>query len=157
MSQSIAPGQKAPAFVAKDQNEQNVALKDYLGKKVALFFYPKDNTPGCTTQACNLRDNIALLKSKGIEVIGVSIDSSKSHNKFAHKHQLPFTLIADEEQKLVNQYGVWGLKKFMGREFMGTHRTTFLINEQGIIDHIIEKVDTKNHAAQIIELWDDKL
>lgn len=157
MSQSLVAGKKAPAFTAKDQNGNNVSLKDFAGKKIALFFYPKDNTPACTAQACNLRDNIALLKSKGIEVLGVSIDAVKSHKKFEDKFQLPFTLIADEEHVLVNKYGVWGLKKFMGREYMGTKRTTFLINEKGVIDFVIEKVVTKAHAEQILELWKDKL
>ena len=148
----LKPGTKAPAFKAKDQNGDTVSLKDYAGKKVALFFYPHDNTPTCTVEACNLRDNYGALKNAGIEVIGVSTDDEKSHKKFEAKHQLPFTLIADPEQKIVDAYGVWGLKKFMGKEFDGTHRTTFLIDEKGMITHVIEKVKSKEHASQILEL-----
>lgn len=149
----LQPGKKAPLFKAKDQDGNTVSLKDFLGKKVALFFYPHDNTPTCTDEACNLRDNYALLKEAGIEVIGISTDDEKSHKKFETKHQLPFTLIADPDMKIVNAYGVWGLKKFMGREFDGTHRTTFLIDEKGIITHVIEKVKSKEHAAQILDLY----
>jgi len=148
----LKPGTKAPAFKAKDQNGDTVSLKDYAGKKVALFFYPHDNTPTCTVEACNLRDNYGALKNAGIEVIGVSTDDEKSHKKFEAKHQLPFTLIADPEQKIVDAYGVWGLKKFVGKEFDGTHRTTFLIDEKGMITHVIEKVKSKEHASQILEL-----
>jgi len=157
MSQKLSAGDKAPAFSGKDQNGEEISLKGYKGKKVALFFYPHDNTPSCTAQACNLRDNITALKARGISVIGISTDNIKSHKKFEQKFSLPFPLIADEDMELVNLYGVWRLKKFMGREFMGTVRTTFLINEKGIIDHIIEQVKTKDHATQILELWKDKL
>lgn len=150
---TISEGSKAPGFTAKDQNGKTVSLSDYKGKKVALYFYPKDNTPTCTTQACNLRDNFSLLKKKGIAVIGVSIDEEKSHKKFEQKFDLPFTLLADPGHDIVEAYGVWGWKKFMGREFMGVHRTTFLINEKGIVEHIIEKVKSKEHTAQILELW----
>jgi len=153
MIEPLQPGTKAPAFKAKDQNGNTVSLKDYAGKKVALFFYPHDNTPTCTTEACNLRDNYSALKNAGIEVIGVSTDDEKSHKKFETKHQLPFTLIADPDLKIVEAFGVWGLKKFMGREFDGTHRTTFLIDEKGIIRHVIGKVKSKEHAAQILELF----
>jgi peroxiredoxin Q/BCP len=153
MSSLIETNSTAPDFTANDQNGNPVSLSSYKGKKVALFFYPKDNTPGCTAEACNMRDNFALLKKKGIVVIGVSTDNEKSHKKFEQKYQLPFTLIADTDQKIVNDYGVWGLKKFMGREFMGTHRVTFLINEKGIIEHIIDKVNSKDHTAQILDLW----
>lgn len=149
----LKPGTKAPAFKAKDQNGNTISLKDYLGKKVALYFYPHDNTPTCTVEACNLRDNYGALKNAGIEVIGVSTDDEKSHKKFETKHQLPFTLIADPEQKIVDAYGVWGLKKFMGKEFDGTHRTTFLIDEKGVIQYVIEKVKSKEHASQILELF----
>ena len=128
-------------------------MEDYKGQKVALYFYPKDNTPGCTAQACNLRDNTEALTSRGIAVIGVSVDDEKSHKKFEDKFQLNFPLVADTDQKIVNDYQVWGLKKFMGKEYMGTSRTTFLINEQGIIEHIITKVDTKDHARQILDTW----
>lgn len=153
MSTLLKEGSKAPDFKARDQNGNTVSLKDYKGQKVALYFYPKDNTPGCTAEACNIRDNFALLKKEGIVVIGVSIDNEKSHKKFEEKFQLPFILLADTEKKIVEAYGVWGLKKFMGREFEGTHRVTFLINKKGIIDHIIEKVNNKDHSAQILELW----
>jgi len=153
MSITLQEGSKAPDFMAQDQNGNAVSLKDFKGKKVALFFYPKDNTPTCTTQACNLRDNFARLKKAGIGVIGVSIDTEKSHKKFEDKFQLPFTLLADPERAILEAYGVWGPKKFMGREFGGTHRTTFLINEKGVIDHIIEKVKSKEHSEQILELW----
>lgn len=144
---------KAPSFAAKDQNEVMHKLSQYKGKKVVLYFYPKDNTETCTKQACNLRDNYALLTEKGIVVLGVSPDDEKSHKKFETKFSLPFTLLVDNEQKMMNDYGVWALKKFMGKEYMGVLRTTFLINEKGKIDHIIEKVDSKNHTEQILELW----
>jgi peroxiredoxin Q/BCP len=144
---------KAPAFKAKDQNEITHTLSQYKGKKVVLYFYPKDNTETCTKQACNLRDNYDQLTEKGIVVLGVSPDDEKSHKKFETKFNLPFTLLVDTEQKMMNDYGVWALKKFMGKEYMGVLRTTFLINEQGKIDHIIEKVDSKNHSQQILDLW----
>ncbi len=144
---------KAPAIKGVDQNEKTVQLKDYLGKKVALYFYPKDDTPGCTAQACNLRDNIALLKKKGIIVIGVSVDDVKKHKKFEIKYDLPFTLIADTEKTIVEKYQVWGEKKFMGKTYMGINRTTFLINELGKIDAIIDTVDTKEHTEQILSTW----
>jgi peroxiredoxin Q/BCP len=146
-------GSKAPLFKAEDQNGEMVSLADFKGKKVALYFYPKDNTPTCTTQACNFRDNYTLLQQRGIVVLGVSVDNIKSHKKFEQKFSLPFTLISDHEHEIATKYGVWGLKKFMGREFMGVHRTTFLINEKGVIEHIITKVKSKEHTAQILELW----
>ncbi len=149
----LQQGDKAPGFKATDQNGNTIQLEDYKGQKVALYFYPKDNTPGCTAQACNLRDNTEALTSRGITVIGVSVDDEKSHKKFEDKFQLNFPLVADTDQKIVNDYQVWGLKKFMGKEYMGTSRTTFLINEQGIIEHIITKVDTKDHARQILDTW----
>ncbi len=149
----LQAGTKAPAFKAPNQDGEMVALKDYKGKRIALYFYPHDNTPTCTTQACNLRDNISALKQAGITVIGVSTDDVKSHKKFEQKQQLPFPLLADTDQKIAEAYGVWGWKKFMGKTFMGTHRTTFLINEKGFIEHVIEKVKSKDHAAQILELW----
>lgn len=150
---TLHTGIKAPAFTAKDQDGNTVSLKDFKGKKVVLYFYPQDNTPTCTNQACNFRDNFSLLKKQGIVVIGVSPDQEKSHKKFEQKFELPFTLLADPERKIIEAYGVWGWKKFMGREFMGVHRTTFLINEKGVIEHIIEKVKSKEHTAQILELW----
>lgn len=149
----LQPGDKAPDFVANDQNGRQVTLSQFKGRKVVIYFYPKDDTPGCTAQACNLRDNIMSLKGRDIEVIGVSVDNEKKHKKFEEKYSLPFTLVADVEKKIVEDYGVWGEKKFMGRNYMGTNRVTFLINEEGIIDHIIDKVDTKDHTAQILDLW----
>lgn len=149
----LKAGQKAPDFTAVDQNGQTISLHDFKGKKIALYFYPHDNTPTCTEQACNLRDNFAALKKQGIIVLGVSTDTAKKHSNFEKKYSLPFTLVADPEEKIVNLYGVWQLKKFMGREFMGTVRTTFLINEKGIIEHVIDKVTAKNHTAQILEAW----
>ena len=143
-------GDKAPEINAVDQNGNNITLEQYQGKKVVLYFYPKDMTPGCTAQSCNLSDNYTALQKKGYDVIGVSCDSVKRHQKFIEKHNLPFNLISDEDQKVVNDYGVWQLKKFMGREYMGIVRTTFLIDENGIIDEIITKVNTKEHTNQII-------
>lgn len=122
------------------------------GKKYVLFFYPKDNTPGCTAEACSLRDNYGTIKKLGYELYGVSVDSVKSHLKFIDNYQLPFPLISDDEKKLVEFFGVWGLKKFMGREYMGTHRATFVIDEKGTISHVIDKVDTKNAAQQLLEI-----
>ncbi|WP_426491656.1 thioredoxin-dependent thiol peroxidase [Hymenobacter sp. 102] len=143
-------GEQAPAFQAKDQNGTLHRLQDYAGRKVALYFYPKDDTSGCTAQACNLRDNYAQLQAAGVQVLGVSIDSEKSHQKFATKHELPFPLLVDEDKKLVQDYGVWQEKSMYGRKYMGTMRYTFLINEQGLIEKVITKVDTKNHAAQLL-------
>ena len=143
-------GEQAPAFEAPDQNGTLHRLQDYAGRKVALYFYPKDDTSGCTAQACNLRDNYAQLQAAGVQVLGVSIDSEKSHQKFATKHELPFPLLVDEDKKLVQDYGVWQEKSMYGRKYMGTMRYTFLINEQGLIEKVITKVDTKNHAAQLL-------
>jgi len=141
----------APYFEGVDQNGDPIRMDDFEGKKIALFFYPKDNTPGCTKQACNLRDNHEALKEAGYQVIGVSADSVKSHKKFEEKYDLPFPLIADTDKKVINDYGVWGPKQFMGRKYEGIHRTTFLINEDRKIEKIIEKVKTKDHTAQILE------
>ncbi|MDA9634776.1 thioredoxin-dependent thiol peroxidase [bacterium] len=143
-------GDEAPAINATDQNENSINLESYRGKKVVLYFYPKDMTPGCTAQSCNLSDNYKLLLEKGYDVLGVSCDSVKRHQKFIAKHDLPFNLISDEDHKVVNDYGVWQLKKFMGREYMGIIRTTFIIDENGLISDIISKVNTKEHTAQII-------
>lgn len=143
-------GDKAPAINAIDQNENSINLESYKGKKVVLYFYPKDMTPGCTAQSCNLSDNYKLLLEKGYDVLGVSCDSVKRHQKFIAKHDLPFNLISDEDHKVVNDYGVWQLKKFMGREYMGIVRTTFIIDENGLISDIISKVNTKEHTSQII-------
>lgn len=144
-------GDKAPDFEGKDQNGNTVKLSDYRGKKVILYFYPKDNTSGCTAQACNLRDNHTDLQQQGYEVIGVSTDSEKSHQNFIAKHELPFTLIADTEKEIVQQYGVWQEKSMYGRKYMGTMRYTFVIDEEGNIEDIITKVKTKEHSAQIIK------
>jgi peroxiredoxin Q/BCP len=152
---SLSVGKKAPAFSGVDQNGNTISLKDFKGKKVILYFYPKDDTPGCTAQACNLRDNHSELLKKGFAVIGVSVDSVKKHKKFEEKYELPFSLIADEDKKIVEAYGVWGEKKFMGKTYMGTTRTTFLIDEEGKIKAIIEKPDTKNHAAEVLEAWEN--
>jgi peroxiredoxin Q/BCP len=151
MSQ-LKVGDKAPELKGVDQNGNAVDLNQYAGKKVALYFYPKDDTPGCTAQACNLRDNFDVLKDKGIEVLGVSTDSVKSHAKFIDKFKLNFTLIADENKEIVEKFGVWGLKKFMGREYMGTNRTTFFIDEKGMIEGIISKPKTNAHAEEILAI-----
>ena len=143
-------GDKAPEINAVDQNGNNITLEQYQGKKVVLYFYPKDMTPGCTAQSCNLSENYTALQKNGYDVIGVSCDSIKRHQKFIEKYNLPFNLISDEDKKVVNDYGVWQLKKFMGREYMGIVRTTFLIDENGIINEIITKVNTKEHTNQII-------
>ncbi|MFW5778221.1 MAG: thioredoxin-dependent thiol peroxidase [Bacteroidota bacterium] len=148
---TIKAGDKAPDFKGKDQNGNDVSLTDFAGNKLVIYFYPKDNTPGCTSQACNLRDNYDLLLSKGYKVLGVSADSEKSHQKFIEKNSLPFPLIADTEKEIIKAYGVWGPKKFMGKEYDGIHRTTFVIDENGVVEEVIEKVKTKDHTAQIIE------
>ncbi|ERJ58549.1 thioredoxin-dependent thiol peroxidase [Sphingobacterium paucimobilis] len=147
-------GDQAPAIQAKNQNGEIVNLSDFSGKKIILYFYPKDNTPGCTTEACNFRDNYQSLLSKGFEVLGVSIDSEQSHQKFISKFELPFNLLADEDQKIVNDYGVWVEKNMYGKKYMGTARTTFVIDEKGKIEHIIKKVDNKNASQQILDLYD---
>lgn len=143
-------GQKAPAFTASDQAGMQHSLKQYLGEWVILYFYPKDDTPGCTKEACSFRDSFAALKKAGIVVLGVSIDSVKKHAKFAEKYELPFTLLSDEEKQVVTLYGVWGKKKFMGREYMGTNRITFLIDPKGIIAKVYENVKPDSHAQEII-------
>jgi peroxiredoxin Q/BCP len=150
---TLNPGEKAPAFSLKNQDRKKVSLKDYKGKKVVLFFYPKDMTPTCTVEACNLRDNYNLLKKEGIEIIGISPDDEASHQKFIGKHELPYTLLADTTMKTLNDYGVWGEKSMYGRKYMGVLRTTFLINEDGKIHDIIVKVQSKDHAKQILKLW----
>ncbi len=150
----IKEGSKAPGFKGVDQNGNKVSLSDFKGKKVILYFYPKDDTPGCTAQACNLRDNHQDLISKGYQIIGISTDSMKSHKKFEEKFSLPFPLIADEEKKIVEKYNVWGEKQFMGNTFMGTNRTTFLIDEEGKIKKVITKPDTQNQTQQVLEAWE---
>lgn len=149
----LKEGSKAPVFEGVDQNGNTVSLDDFKGKKVILYFYPKDDTPGCTAQACNLRDNYQELIQKGFQVVGISTDSVKSHKKFEDKYSLPFPLIADEEKKIVEQYGVWGEKKFLGKSYMGTTRTTFLIDEEGNIKKIITKPETKNQTQQVLDAW----
>ena len=143
-------GDQAPKINAIDQNGSTITLDQYRGKKVVLYFYPKDMTSGCTAQACNLSDNYSDLISKGYDVIGVSCDSVKRHQKFIEKYNLPFNLISDEDKKVVNDYGVWQLKKFMGREYMGIVRTTFIIDKNGKIEDVISKVNTKEHYSQIL-------
>ena len=148
----LKEGDKAPDFTAKDQNGNVVMLSDFLDKTLILYFYPKDDTPGCTAEACSFRDNYEALLSKGYNVVGVSTDDEKSHKKFENKHQLPFPLIADTEKSIVESYGVWIEKNMYGKLYMGTARTTFLIDKKGIITHIIEKVDSKNPTAQVLQL-----
>ncbi|MGM0666738.1 MAG: thioredoxin-dependent thiol peroxidase [Bacteroidota bacterium] len=150
----LKAGQEAPFFQGKDQNGNEISLDDYRGKKLVLYFYPKDNTPGCTKEACNLRDNYDELIERGFAVVGISPDSEKSHQKFAGKHNLPFPLISDTEKKIMSDYGAWGSKKMYGKSFLGVLRTTFIINEEGIIEDVIKKVDTKNHAEQIYKLYE---
>lgn len=149
---NVKEGAKAPDFAGVDQNGKSIALKDFKGHKIILYFYPKDNTPGCTAQACNLRDNYETLLKQGFKVIGVSVDSVKSHKKFEEKYNLPFPLIADENKIIVEKYGVWGEKKFMGKKYMGIHRVTFLIDEVGIIKKIIDKPKTESHTQQILAI-----
>ncbi|MBU3813364.1 MAG: thioredoxin-dependent thiol peroxidase [Candidatus Bacteroides intestinipullorum] len=145
-------GDKAPEVLGTNEKGEEIRLSDYKGKKVVLYFYPKDNTPGCTAEACNLRDHYTELQAAGYAVIGASVDSEKSHQKFIEKHALPFPLIADTDKKLVEQFGVWGEKSMCGRKYMGTFRTTFIINEEGNIERIItpKEVKTKEHASQIL-------
>jgi thioredoxin-dependent peroxiredoxin len=148
---SLTVGNPAPAFEAKDQNGNIIKLSDFKGRKVVLYFYPKNATPGCTAQACNLRDNYEALQKAGYVVLGVSSDSEKSHQKFIEKQNLPFPLIADEDLKVHEAYGTWVEKSMYGRKYMGTARTTFIIDENGNLAEIIEKVDTKNHTNQILK------
>lgn len=147
-------GDSAPSFEGVDQHGQNISLANYQGKKVVVYFYPKDNTPGCTAEACDFRDNHNDLLSKGIHVIGVSADDEKSHKKFAEKFDLPFPLIADTERKVIEAFGVWGKKKFMGREYDGIHRETFVIDEAGKIAAVFTKVETKAPTAQVLKALD---
>lgn len=148
---NLKVGDKAPDFEGKDQNGKTVKLSELKGKKVVLYFYPKDDTPGCTAQACNLRDNYKRLLQANYEVIGVSSDDEKSHQKFIKKYELPFTLLADTDLKINNAYGVWREKTTFGHTYMGTVRTTFVIDEKGIIQEIIEKVNTEEHTSQILK------
>lgn len=150
----LKEGSKAPVFKAVDQDGEEVSLADYKGKKLVLYFYPQDDTPTCTVQACNLRDNYSLLKKKGYQVLGVSPDSVKSHKKFGNKFDLPFPLLADEDKKIINKYGLWQEKQLFGRKYMGVVRTTFLIDEEGKIFKIIDRPVSKNHAEEIVEAWE---
>ena len=149
----LTEGAKAPAFKSKDQNGNPVSLADHKGKKVLLYFYPEDDTPTCTVQACNLRDNFALLKKKGFTILGVSPDEEKKHKKFEGKYSLPFTLVADPTHTIIDKYGVWGEKQLYGRTYMGLHRTTFLIDEKGIIRKIFLKPKSKQHTEEILKAW----
>lgn len=150
---TLKEGSKAPLFRAKDQNGKPVSLSDYKGRKLALYFYPEDDTPTCTIQACNLRDNFSLLKKEGITILGVSPDEEKKHKKFESKYTLPFTLLSDPEHIIIDKYGVWGEKKLYGRTYMGLHRTTFLIDEKGIIRKIFLKPRSKQHTEEILKAW----
>lgn len=150
---TLQEGDKAPAFTAKDQNGKPISLKDFRGKKVVLYFYPEDDTPTCTVEACNIRDNYSLLKQNGISVLGISPDDEKKHKKFEQKFNLPFTLLADADKKIIDKYGVWGEKNLYGRKYMGLHRTTFLIDEKGIIKKIFKKPKSKIHSEEILKAW----
>ena len=152
---TLSEGQKAPAFKGLDQDGKEVSLTALKGKKVVLYFYPEDDTPTCTDQACNLRDNYSQLKNKGITVIGISPDDVKKHKKFESKFNLPFTLVADPKHTIIDKYGVWGEKKLWGREYMGLHRTTFLIDEKGIIRKIFLKPRSKKHTEEILNAWEE--
>jgi peroxiredoxin Q/BCP len=149
----LQEGDKAPLFSGIDQNGKKVSLSDYKDKKVILYFYPEDDTPTCTIQACNLRDNYGLLKRNGFIVVGISPDEQKKHKKFEAKFGLPFTLVADPQHNIISKYGVWGKKKLYGREYMGIHRTTFLIDEKGLIRKIFTRPKNKQHAQEILDSW----
>lgn len=148
---TLQPGQKAPDFTTTDQNGNPVSLKDFKGKKVVLYFYPADDTPTCTKEACNYRDNHSMLQKKGYVVLGVSADTQKKHQKFIDKYSLPFPLLMDEDRTIQNAYEVYGHKKFMGRDIMSIHRITFVIDEQGVLEKVITKVDSANAAQQVLE------
>ena len=149
----LKEGQKAPTFKGKDQNGNTVSLSDFKGQKVVLYFYPEDDTPTCTVQACNLRDNFSVLKKNGFVVLGVSPDEEKKHKKFEAKYNLPFILIADPKHIIIDKYGVWGEKQLYGRNYMGLHRTTFLIDEKGIVKKIFLKPKSKQHTEEILDAW----
>lgn len=148
---TLQKGDVVPHFKAKDQDGNTISLNDYKGKKLVVFFYPKANTPGCTAEACDLRDHYKELQNKGYELLGVSADSEKRQKNFKEKYDFPFPLLADEDKKVIDAFGVWGPKKFMGKEYDGIHRKTFIIDETGKIERVIDKVKTKDHAAQILE------
>ncbi len=147
---TLKAGDPAPNFSGIDQSGNNYSLSDFKGKKLILFFYPKASTPGCTNEACNLRDNYKELQNKGYEILGVSADNAKRQSNFKNKYEFPFPLLADEAKEVINAFGIWGPKKFMGKEYDGIHRTTFVIDEDGILEQVITKVKTKDHAAQIL-------
>ena len=149
----LTEGDKAPSFTGKDQDGNAVSLSSFKGRKVVLFFYPEDDTPTCTIQACNLRDNYNLLKNEGFEVIGISPDDTKSHKKFEQKFSLPFTLVADPAHKILEKYGVWGPKQLFGHHYMGVHRTTFVLDEKGVIRKIFARPKNKAHAEEIVKAW----
>ena len=151
----LQEGDKAPAFTGKDQDGKKVSLSDLKGKKVVLYFYPEDDTPTCTVQACNRRDNYALLKKAGFAILGISPDEEKKHKKFEGKYDLPFTLVADPGHTIIDKYGVWGEKLLYGRRYMGLHRTTFLVDEKGIIRKIFLKPKSKQHAEEILKAWSE--
>ena len=146
----LKPGDKAPNFSGVNENGEKIGLKDFKGKKLILFFYPRDNTPTCTVEACNLRDNYSMLQEKGYELLGVSPDTQKKHQNFIKKFDFPFPLLSDESLAVTKAFNVWGPKKFMGKEFDGLHRTTFVIDEKGKVEQVITKVKSKDHAAQIL-------
>ncbi|SHG33031.1 peroxiredoxin Q/BCP [Salegentibacter echinorum] len=148
---TLEVGDKAPEFSVSDQDGNTVKLSDFKGKKLVLFFYPKASTPGCTAEACNLRDNWKIFEEKGYAILGVSADTQRKQTYFKNKYELPFPLLADEDKEVINAYGVWGAKKFMGKEYEGIHRTTFIIDEEGKIEEVIKKVKTKDHSNQILE------
>ncbi|UPS91136.1 MULTISPECIES: thioredoxin-dependent thiol peroxidase [unclassified Bizionia] len=147
---NLKPGDKAPDFTAKDQDGNSISLSDYKGKKLVLFFYPKASTPGCTAEACNLSDNYSRFQKAGYDILGVSADSAKRQSNFKNKYDFPYPLLADEDKAVIEAYGVWGPKKFMGKEYDGIHRTTFIIDEKGLIEDVITKVKTKAHTDQIL-------
>lgn len=147
---TLKEGDKVPQFTAKDQDGNEIKLSDYKGKKLVVFFYPRANTPGCTAEACNLRDNYSALQAQGYSLLGVSEDSQKKQANFRDKYEFPFPLLADEDHTVIDTFGVWGPKKFMGKEYDGIHRMTFIIDEKGVVEKVIDKVKTKDHAAQIL-------
>ena len=153
MATHLQVGEKAPAFTGIDQDGNKVSLSDFKGQKVVLYFYPEDDTPTCTVQACNLRDNYGLLKKEGFEVIGVSPDDEASHRKFKERHSLPFPLIADTGLKIIGKFGVWGEKQLYGRKYMGLHRTTFVLDEKGVIRKVFQRPKNKAHAEEIVAVW----
>ncbi|NER13821.1 thioredoxin-dependent thiol peroxidase [Leptobacterium flavescens] len=147
---TLQAGDKVPEFTVKDQDGNDISLSDYKGKKLVVFFYPRASTPGCTDEACNLRDNYSELQAAGYELLGVSADTQRKQTNFRNKYDFPFPLLADTEKEVIDAFGVWGPKKFMGREFDGIHRKTFIIDESGTVERVIDKVKTKDHAAQIL-------